>query len=167
MKLSATIDGKRAVRYAHSYIGIGLTPKVGQELNKTSLNRLNEIWIVLRALFILQPVKIVVDDKRRAYDSIIFSNVSSMSKVLKVAKTADSADGKFEISMHANRSTLKLISTLLKATLRGFEEVKQAKKFAFKTLKETVVQLDGEISTLDADTTVKIEIVPGILSEIV
>jgi diacylglycerol kinase (ATP) len=40
--------GQEKVRYAHSYIGLGLTPVVAVELNKTSLNALKELWIVLK-----------------------------------------------------------------------------------------------------------------------
>ncbi len=52
LELTTTVKGQTVTRYAHSYIGIGLTPTVGKELNKTSLNRIKEVAIVTRALLV-------------------------------------------------------------------------------------------------------------------
>jgi diacylglycerol kinase (ATP) len=167
LHLSGTVKGKTVERYAHSYIGIGLTPKVGQELNKTSLNKFNEVWIVLKALRVLQPVRIIVNGSSRAYDSLIFSNVGTMSKVLSLSDQADMADGKFEVTAFPRRSKLKLIATLLRASTSGLPDAVQTKEFNFRTVKKLVVQLDGEISTLDPDTNTKITIAMQVLQSIV
>ena len=45
LTFKSSSDNKPIKRYAHSYIGIGLTPNVGQELNKTDLNWFKEIFI--------------------------------------------------------------------------------------------------------------------------
>ena len=34
LKISGCVDSKEITRYAHSYLGFGLTPRVGRELNK-------------------------------------------------------------------------------------------------------------------------------------
>lgn len=167
LHLSGTINGKVVERYAHSYIGIGLTPKVGQELNKTSLNMFNEVWIVLKALCKLQPVRIIVDGHNRAYDSLIFSNIGTMSKVLSLSSEADMTDGKFEVTAFPRQSKLKLIATLLRASTLGLPTATQASVFNFHTVKKLAVQLDGEISMLDANTETNISIDAQLLRTIV
>ena len=156
LKLSAVSDGKPLVRYAHSYIGIGLTPKVGQELNKTDLNMLKEAWIVVKGLLFLEPVRIVANGKKRSFDSLIFSNVSKMSKVLTLSSEAELTDGKFEVTAFKRRSKLKLIATLLRGATRGLDGGEQTANYQFRTLKPTIVQLDGEITMLDANCDVTI-----------
>ncbi len=167
LKLVGTADGKTYERYAHSYIGIGLTPKVGQELNKTVLNRFNQVWIVLKSLLVLQPVQIIVGGKRRSYDSLIFSNVGKMSKVLSLSKYADMTDGKFEVTAFRRHTKLRLLMTLLHASTKGLTGDRQVSNYGFKTLKQTIVQLDGEIMTLDAKTDSGITIEPKVLEIII
>lgn len=143
-------QGKSLTRYAHSYIGVGLTPKVGQELNKTSLNFFKEAWIVLKVLFFLQPVQLRVDGKTRTYDSLIFSNVKKMSKVLSIAKHAEVDDDRFEVTTFYRRNKFKLIASLLRATTKGLRDGMQTKQFSFQTLRPVLIQLDGEILMLEA-----------------
>ncbi len=154
LKLVGTSEGQPLVRYAHSYIGIGLTPKVGQELNKTDLNMLREAWIVLKGLLFLEPVRIIINDKKRSFDSLIFSNVSKMSKVLTLSSTAKMTDGQFEVTAFKRRNKLKLIATLLRGATRGLVGGEQTTNYTFETLKPTIVQLDGEITTLDGHSQV-------------
>lgn len=158
LKLTGKVDGKRFVRYGHSYIGFGLTPFVARELNKTKLNFFNQIWIVTKALLNLRTVRLIIDKKARRYDSIIFSNVDSMSKVLKVSQPSRINDGKFEVTIFRRRNKLKLISQLLKASTVGVTEDARVKKFSLKTVRRTLVQIDGEITALDADSTVTVTI---------
>ncbi len=167
LKLSGRVDGQPFERYAHSYIGIGLTPKVGQELNKTDLNMLKEAWIVLRGLLFLEPVKIAVNGKKRSFDSLIFSNVNKMSKILTLSSDAAMNDGKFEVTAFNRRNKLKLIATLVRGATRGLSGGKQVSSYTFKTLKPTIVQLDGEINTLDEKSEVEITLVHQALECIV
>jgi diacylglycerol kinase (ATP) len=163
IKLSTTIGGKPFERYAHSYIGVGLTPKVGTELNKTKLNMIKEMWIVLKVLFLLKPVRLEIDGEKRAYDSLIFSNIEKMSKVLHLSEAAKVDDGKFEVTAFHRRNKFALISALLKATVTGLKSTEQISTFSFKTYKPTLVQLDGEIQTIDSGAKVTIELEPRLL----
>jgi diacylglycerol kinase (ATP) len=70
LKLSYSSEGKDHIRYAHSYIGLGLTPEAGQELNRHKLNLWTEIWIVAKVLFRLRPVRLRVKGSLRTYDSV-------------------------------------------------------------------------------------------------
>jgi len=156
LKLEGKSKGKKIQRYGHSYIGFGLTPDVGKELNKTKLNLMNQVWIVTKALLNVRPVKLVIGLKARHYDSVIFSNVDKMSKYLKISQPSRIADGKFEVTIFRRRNKFKLIAVLLKASFVGVSEDAQVSRFRLRTVHETLVQIDGEITKLDAKSRVKI-----------
>jgi len=152
LTLSAVREGKEFVRYAHSYIGLGLTPKAGHELNKTDLNRLNEVWIVLKVIFDLKPVKLIVNGKRRVYDSLIFSNVGKMSKIMSLSEKSELDDGKFEVAVIYRHTKFQLLRHLLKASTVGLKVNEQYSSFSFQTLRTTLIQLDGEVTRIDGET---------------
>jgi len=158
LKIDGNSEGKKLARYAHSYIGLGVTPHVAKELNKTKLNVFNQIGIVAKALLSSGSVKLTVDNNTRHYDSIIFSNIDKMSKVLKISQPSRVSDGKFEVTIFRKRNKLSLIASLLQASITGVKEDTQVKRFDFTTSKRTLVQLDGEIVTLDANSKTKITI---------
>jgi diacylglycerol kinase family enzyme len=167
LKLAATVDGRPFERYAHSYIGLGLTPQAGHELNQTKLNLIKEIGIVLKVLFFLRPVRLIVHNHPRLYDSLIFSNIEKMSKVLSLAEQAAPTDGKFEITAFRRRNKLRLIASLIRASTTGLKGATQATSFQFRTTHSTLTQLDGEIITLDAATDARIALQPSALSCII
>lgn len=167
LRLRAKSKGKDIERYAHSYIGLGLTPEAGEKLNQARVKWLSEAWIIARVLLFLSSVRIIVDGDVRHYDSVVCSNVTKMSKILKISKTASPDDGKFEVTAFRRRNKLQLISSLIKATTIGMPNAKQTTSYTFKTLDPTLVQLDGEIITLDPDCTTTIDIVPTALRCIV
>jgi diacylglycerol kinase (ATP) len=167
LKITTTISGKKYERYAHSYIGFGLTPIVGKELNRTKLNRFNEIIIVVRTLFSLRSIKILSNNKTHRYYSLIFSNVGKMSKVLSIAKDASTSDGKYEVTIFKRYNKIKLIRALLKASTVGLQGVSHDGPYTFKTTKPLLVQLDGEVTTIDAHADVILDIERRALSCIV
>lgn len=167
LELQTSVGNKEFKRYAHSYIGFGLTPKVGRELNKVELNRFNEIIIAAKELITLKPLRIMVRGKQRSYHSLVCTNISTMSKVLTLAPTASSKDGQFELAVFKRRSKAKLLFTLLRASTTGLPDTKSLKEYNFQSIKQILVQLDGEISTIDANSMVKIKIVPKALECIV
>ena len=158
LKLAAISKGEHIERYAHSYIGFGLTPIVGNELNKTTLNPLKEAWIVAHALFSLKPVRLKVGTKVRRYESIIFSNIDEMSKYMKISKPSSVTDGKFEVTIFGRRNKLHLIRTLVKSTMSGVRHSSRVNEYHMETVSTTLAQADGEIITLDAHTKVDITI---------
>ena len=156
LKLEARVDGKPFVRYAHSYIGIGLTPKVGRELNRTALNRLKEVWIVAKTLLFLRPTTIVEGGVRRSYDSLVCTNISTMSKLFEIASDAQPDDGRFDVSAFRRRDRHRLFGLMLRASLSGIPADRQTDHLSFDTLRPTLIQLDGEVYTLDARSTATI-----------
>lgn len=168
LKLTGVSKGKAVKRLSHSYIGFGLTPSVGRELNKSKLNTLKEAWIVAKSLFFIKPVKLKVGSRVCSYDSIIFSNVDRMSKFLTISQRSQVSDGKFEVTIFRKRNKLRLILVLLKASLVGVKEDMRVNEFILETMdKSTLVQLDGEVITLDAHSKVVISISRQALSCIV
>jgi diacylglycerol kinase family enzyme len=167
LELTATVDGQPFERYAHSYIGLGLTPQAGHQLNQTKLNLIKEIGIVLKVLFFLRPVRLIVQSRPRAYDSLIFSNIEKMSKVLSLSEEATPTDGKFEITAFRRRNKFRLIASLIRASTTGLKGATQATLFQFRTTHTTLTQLDGEIITLDAGTDARVVLRPSSLSCII
>lgn len=152
LKVKSTTDGKPIERYAHSYVGIGLTPKVGKELNKTDLNLFTEVWLVARSLITIRPVRLKIGKKAHTYESVIFSNVDEMSKYMKISQPSRVDDGKFEVTIFTRRLKLKLILLLLKASIVGVKQDKRVARFSLETIGKTLVQTDGEIITIDASS---------------
>lgn len=145
-------------RYAHSYIGLGITPEVGIELNKHDLNRFTEVKLILKTFRRFRPFALKRDGSNRRYANLIFANISGMSKVIKLDPEANKlGDGKFEVIAEPWRGKLRLIAHLLKLVIFGSPESPQYKTYSFTTVDAiTPVQLDGEIEELikGADVTV-------------
>lgn len=158
LKLEGRSNGKSIQRYGHSYIGFGLSPFVANRLNENKLNFFNQIWIFIQAFVAQRSVKLNLDGKNRHYDSVIFSNVPSMSKYLRISKPSRVDDGMFEVTIFRRRSKMQLTTLLLKAIFTGVEEDVRVKDYHLRTVKETLVQIDGEIMTLDARSDVRIGI---------
>lgn len=152
--LEVTFGAKR--HFAHSYAGVGITSQIGDELNKTDLNRFNEAWLVVKNLFKVRSVKLIVEGKKRRFDSLVFSTNGRMSKVLTLSKEAQIDDGLFEVNaLHSTRLP-RLFHFLVKASTIGVATAPQTDKFSFTTTHKTSMQLDGEIVYIPAHTTVTI-----------
>lgn len=146
--------------YAHSYIGLGMTARSGHMLNvhRARRNQLIDIWLIAKVILFSGPVELYVEGKRRRYDSIIFSNIGKMSKILSLSEVAHPADGKFEVTTARHRSKLWFILHLAKASTMGLHGKRQISEFNFTTTRRTLVQLDGEIITLPSNTTATLTI---------
>lgn len=158
--LVASVDGRKI--YAHSYIGIGLTPTVAVRLNEENLNRFKETVIVYKALRDLQPVEIRVNGRTRKVDSLVIANIGNMAKVLRIADNARPDDGKIRVTTFPYRHRARLIRMLLKAIFQGITG-KTRTYFEFETLKKTVLQFDGEVHEIEAGQKVGIRADKGAL----
>ncbi len=145
-------------RYAHSYIGLGITPEVGIELNKHDLNTFREIQLVLSSFMKFTPFAIQRDGKRTRYANLLFANIAGMSKVIKLDTEDNSLrDGKFELIAHRWHGKLWLLLHLLRLVIFGNPHAPQLQTYTFTTLDPTTpVQLDGEIEELSKDIEVTI-----------
>ena len=157
IKISATVDGKKWTRYAHSYAGIGVAANAAKRLTEDRPNILTEKWIVARSLISFSYVKIKENNTFHKYSSIIFGNINKMSKVIQLSDQTSVTDGKFEMTSIRLRSKLRLIVYLITAATIGLKRTPSLKKYEFQTVKETPIQLDGEVYTLDAKSDVIVE----------
>jgi diacylglycerol kinase (ATP) len=156
--LKATIESgtMQVVRYAHSYVGLGLTPVVAVELNKTTLNAYKEAWLALKIFFKFRPFKIKRGSKILRLDSILFTNISQMAKILKVAKHAQPDDGLFEVITFRHVHKFVLFQKLLKAATTGIHPRKHYQQYEFIALKSMPAQFDGEVLEIPKGSVVTI-----------
>jgi diacylglycerol kinase (ATP) len=160
-------DGAKEIRYAHSYIGLGITPAVAVELNKHTLNSFRESWIVMRTFWKLRPVIIRKDDKRFELDSLICSIIPEMAKVLTLSSDAKPDDGKFELATLQHNKKLHLIGRLLKGVVSDMGATSRIGDYSCTVLQAVPIQLDGEVMKLKKQTQLKISICPRLLRTVV
>lgn len=167
LKISIKNSRSTTERFAHSYIGFGLTPIVAIELNKNDLNALKELSIILRTFYKYRPFKIEHKKKILKLDSMVFANIGEMAKILTISKKSKLNDGLFEIVSFEHGNKTELLKKLTKATVDGLEETKQAKSYEFRVLKNMPAQLDGEVIKIKKDSLVKITCEHKILTTLV
>lgn len=156
LKITIKQGDKTKERYAHSYIGLGITPNVADELNKTDLNGINELLIVFRTIYKHTPFRMNKNGKDHKLDSLIFTNIGIMAKVLRVSKSSKPDDGLFEYISFEYANKTKLLGKIVKATTGGFNNVKQSKSYKFTVLDSVPIQLDGEVMRIQKDSSVRV-----------
>lgn len=154
--IKVTVDGKSSC-YAHSYVGLGLTPVVAVELNRHTLNAFRELWLVLNTFFKYRPFKISCQGKVIRLDSLLFANINQMAKVLTLAAKNRPDDGKFEVVSFPASRKWDLIKRLSKAAVSRLEAANRQSEYEFTVIKKMPMQLDGEVMKLKAGSRVKIE----------
>jgi diacylglycerol kinase (ATP) len=167
--LRLTIGGGSASRtqYAHSYIGLGLTPVVAVELEKGGKGSLKEIVSVVRTFSRFRPFTIELEGGgRRRFDSLLFANIDQMAKYATLSEASDPDDGKFEVITVAHASKWRVLAVAIKAATRGLGPQPTATHYGFTPVKPIPLQLDGELLELEAGTPVSVDIAPRALATI-
>jgi diacylglycerol kinase (ATP) len=155
------------VRYAHSYIGVGLTPVIAVDLEKGGKGSWREIVSVLRGFSRFRPFPIRLEDgRRRRIDSLVFANITEMAKYAKLSEDGSPDDGRFEVITQRQTGKLRVLATVIRAATRGLGPQPSVTHYAFATLAPMPLQLDGELMELDADTRVAVDIAPQALATI-
>ena len=153
----ALMDGdKTEERYAHSYIGFGLTPVVATELNKTDLNAIKELWIVLRSFYKYRPFSVKHDGTVLKIDSMVFTNIGEMAKVVTLSKDSEATDGLFEVVTLRHSKKRKLLRIIAKAVVGSLEAKHQYSTYSLTVLKKMPAQLDGEIKEIPMNAEITI-----------
>jgi diacylglycerol kinase family enzyme len=154
-------------QYAHSYIGLGLTPIVAVDLEKGGKGSFKEILSVIRTFARFRPHQIELEDgTRRTFDSLLFANITEMAKYATLSENGQPDDGRFEVVAVPHSAKWRILAVAIKAALRGLGPQPTATHYGFVTLKPTPLQLDGELLTLDAGTPVQVDIAPKALATI-
>ena len=165
LRLTAGSGPGTRTRYAHSYIGVGLTPVVAVDLEKGSKGALTEIVSVVRSFARFRPLRIELEDGSRArFDSLVFANISQMAKYATLSETGRPDDGRFEVIAVPHTAKWQILWIALKAVTRGLGPQPTAGHYAFTTLTPTPLQLDGEVLAVDAGTPVRVDIAPKALA---
>lgn len=155
------------VRFAHSYIGLGLTPVVAIDLEKGGKGSIKEIVSVVRTFAKFRPFAIQLEDgSRRRFDSLLFANIRQMAKVAALSEDGRPDDGRFEVITLPHTAKWRVLSTAVKAATRGLGPQPTAAHYGFTPLKPTPLQLDGELLALEPGIAVCVDIAPQVLQTI-
>jgi diacylglycerol kinase (ATP) len=168
LRLTVGAGEAAEVRYAHSYIGVGLTPVVAVDLEKGGKGSWREIASVVRGFARFRPFPIRLEDgRRRRIDSLVFANIDEMAKHARLSEGGAPDDGRFEVITQRQTGKLRVLATAVRAATRGLGPQPSATHYAFTTLAPMPLQLDGELIELEADTAVTVDIAPLALRTIV
>ncbi|HEX8182923.1 MAG TPA: diacylglycerol kinase family protein [Candidatus Saccharimonadales bacterium] len=168
LEVTMTDDSNKTTsRYAHSYVGLGLTPTIAVELNKHTLNSFRETWIVLRTFWRLRPVVLRTAGHTSKVDSLICSVIPEMAKVLTLSDKAHPDDGMFEITTLPHNKKFMLVFRLLKGIFSHMGGTSRVHDYSCTVLEATPIQLDGEVMDLAANTELTISIRPAAIRTIV
>ncbi len=168
LRLTVGTGPAAMTRYAHSYIGVGVTPVVAVDLEEGGKGSWREMVSVVRGFSRFRPFPIRLEDgRRRRIDSLVFANIPEMAKYARLSDDGRPDDGRFEVITQRQTGKLRVLATAVRAATRGLGRQPTATHFAFTTLAPMPLQLDGELVELEADTPVAVDIAPGALATVV
>jgi diacylglycerol kinase (ATP) len=167
LRLTLGSGATAVTRYAHSYIGVGLTPVVALDLEEGGKGSWREIVSVLRGFARFRPFPIRLEDgRRRTIDSLVFANIPEMAKYATLSEGGRPDDGLFEVVTEQRTGKLRVLATALRAATRGLGPQPSTTHYAFTALAPMPLQLDGELVELDAGTPVAVDIAAGALATV-
>jgi diacylglycerol kinase (ATP) len=168
LRLTVGTGPDARTRYAHSYIGVGLTPVVAVDLEKGGKGSWREIVSVMRSFSRFRPFLIRLEDgHRHRIDSLVFANIAEMAKYATLSEASAPDDGRFEVITQQRTGKLRVLATAIRAATRGLGAQPSVTHYAFTTLAPMPLQLDGELLELEAETRVAVDIAPLALATIV
>lgn len=158
LEVSAVQKGKLLRRYAHSYVGVGMTAYIGEKLTQADLNPVKEKWLVAKYLLKFGRVwaRIGDDDNWRDYSNLIAANIDRMSKVISLYDKAKLDDGHFELYIVPSGSLTRLLKTLLAGVVIGLEPQQVTSEVELILKKDADIQCDGEVFRVDGGQPIKI-----------
>jgi diacylglycerol kinase (ATP) len=156
LKIAYTHAGERHSRYAHSYIGLGLSPEVALKLNSEDLSWMRQNIIVVEKFFSFRPFEITHDGETMRLDSLIFGNIREMAKYVKLDMNSSVDDGSFEVVSLEHSGKLRLLGTMIRAATIGLRKNEKRSHYSFSSTQPLTAQLDGEIAYLPAGTPIHV-----------
>jgi diacylglycerol kinase family enzyme len=154
------------VQWAHSYIGLGLTPVVAIDLEKGSKGSLREIVSVVRTFARFRPFALDLEQGGRVrLDSLVFANIDQMAKYATLSE-GDPDDGVFEVITIPHQAKWRVLATALRAATRGLGPQPSTRAYRFRTVDPTPLQVDGEVVEVGPGVPVAVEIAPAALREL-
>lgn len=127
---------------------------------------LRELATVVRAFNRFRPLRVELADGRRiAIDSLVFSNIPQMAKVLTLSADGDPEDGRFEVTLTPHESWGgRVLAKVVRAATTGLGPQPSVTEYRFTVLKAAPLQIDGEVMDLRAGDRVRVEIAPRALA---
>lgn len=135
-------------RYAHSYIGFGLSSEIAAELNRHSLNFLLELWLVAKNFSKYKAAHLRVNNRKSKYSSLICSNIPHMAKYLSINADAEFSNGLFGVIEFGHRYRITTLLSCLKAMVWSIKPDYVTQSLPITLLESQMVQLDGEVISL-------------------
>jgi diacylglycerol kinase family enzyme len=159
LRLSVDDGETQPVRYAHSYIGLGITPVVAVDLERGGKGSMREMVTVVRSFAKFRPFEIKVDGGLERFDSLVFANIAQMAKVATLAEEQGRPDdGMFEVITLRHAAKWRVLATAVKASTVGLGKQPSVRSYAFTTVSPMPLQLDGEVTDLDEGARVRVDI---------
>jgi diacylglycerol kinase (ATP) len=154
-------------RYAHSYVGFGLTPLMAIGLKKDKKGAAMELISVMRTFNRLEPVEVVASaGEKELYDSLVFANVARMAKYGRISNSGRPDDGLFEVVSCPHRGRWRIAFMVLRAATIGLGKQPRINHCDFSLSKATPIQIDGEVLDADTNSQVVIDCVPHALTTV-
>lgn len=165
LKIEGVRNGRDWQHYAHSYVGLGLTAYIGRKLTEAELNPLLEKWLVVKNLFTFNHITVRPPGagQWQRYQSIVFANISRMSKVLKMPESTDMKEGELEMYTIKRRSLVYTLSRLLATAAVGDDPAWRGQKYSLEIKRAIEVQCDGEVFRLDGGTIIEVRVLKRVL----
>ena len=157
LRLTVRSADRRWDRYAHSYIGLGLTPSMAVGLERDRKGAIAELLSVMRTFTTLTPVEIVRAGRRELYDSLVFANVARMAKYGRLSKFGRPDDGLFEVVSRRHGRRWRIAAMALRATTIGLGAQAHVSRVDFATITAAPFQIDGEVLHLEANSQIVID----------
>ncbi len=164
--LKMSVDDGREPRFAHSYIGLGITPTVALELERGGKGSIREIISTIRTFSRFRPFQIETDAGCESFDSVIFANIREMAKFAVLSDEGRPDDGEFEVIVLRHTAKWRILAMAVRAAIRGLGLQPTAREYRFKTVDPMPVQVDGEVSEFDRGVSVTVQIVPSALKTV-
>ena len=164
--LRMSVDDGREPRYAHSYIGLGITPTVALELESGGKGSIREAISTIRSFARFRPFEIETDAGTQRFDSVIFANIREMAKFAQLSDEGRPDDGRFEVIILRHTAKWRVLFTAVRAAIRGLGPQPTARKYTFRTVDPMPVQVDGEVADFPQGAAVTVEIAPGALQTV-
>lgn len=166
LQLRAEAPGFSLTSYAHSYIGFGMTPLVGKQLNRQGKGFIGELRALTTTLADFKPFPAVINGKRHLYNNILCGNINEMAKVIKLHQSVTLTDGKFEVIAMRHHSMPGMLFQAARAAIFGVQQSQTVSSFTIHLPEAEPVQQDGEITELPADCRVIITSRPSAIDSL-
>ena len=154
-------------QYAHSYIGLGLTPLMAVGLKRDRKGTIAELFSVLRTFTELTPVEVLRSGgQRELYDSLVFANVARMAKYGRLSNTGRPDDGLFEVVSCRHGRRWRVAAMALRAVTIGLRAQARVSRVELATLDAVPVQIDGEVLQLGPASGLVIDCAPHALATV-